>query len=177
MPAMCAPAKTHPLPAAPRSFWQRRVRDPLLAQLKQGVTPDKVALTIAVGVACGLFPFLGFTTLLCFLVALRLRLNQPIIHIVNQLMWPIHLPMIMVYVSLGQWLYGAKAIPYNPDRIAHLLVNEPGEFFHRFGVVSAYAFLAWLITAPVVIAAIYFPSRPLLRKFAAARRARSELSD
>src|SRR5205823_3058237 len=27
-----------------RSFWERRVRDPILAQLRQGITPEKIAL-------------------------------------------------------------------------------------------------------------------------------------
>ena len=31
-----------------RTLWQRRVRDPIVAQLTQGITPEKIALTIAV---------------------------------------------------------------------------------------------------------------------------------
>lgn len=174
MHSACESTSSDPLPATPRSFWQRRVRDPLVAQLTQGVSPDQVALTIAVGAACGLFPFLGFTTLLCFVAALRLRLNQPIIHIMNQVMWPIHLPMMMIYVGIGQWLHGANAIPYDASQIAHLIVHDPYDFLQRFGIVSAYAFLAWLATVPVIVGGIYFPVRPLLRKLAAARRARSE---
>ena len=36
-------------PAAPSaSFWQRRLLEPLRAQLTQGVTPDRLAFTVAV---------------------------------------------------------------------------------------------------------------------------------
>ena len=49
---------------SPPSFWQRRLIKPLRAQLTQGVTPDRLALTLAVGTTCSLLPFLGFTTLL-----------------------------------------------------------------------------------------------------------------
>ena len=57
-------------PPEPRpSVWQRRVVQPIVAQLTQGVTPDRIALTLAVGVTCGLFPFLGLTTALCFVAA------------------------------------------------------------------------------------------------------------
>ncbi|MGC4071325.1 MAG: DUF2062 domain-containing protein [Nibricoccus sp.] len=61
--------------SAKRNFWQRRVRDPLVAQLTQGITPEKIALTLAVGTACALFPIIGMTTLLCALAAIALRLN------------------------------------------------------------------------------------------------------
>jgi uncharacterized protein (DUF2062 family) len=51
-------------PGAPSrsSFWQRRIVAPIKAQLTQGVTPDRLALTLGVGTACSLFPFLGFTS-------------------------------------------------------------------------------------------------------------------
>ena len=51
--------------AAPRrSFWKRRLGDPVIALLTQGVTPDKLAATFAVGTTVSLFPFLGTTTAL-----------------------------------------------------------------------------------------------------------------
>ena len=37
-----------------RTFWQTRVRDPIVAQLTQGITPEKIALTIAIGSALAL---------------------------------------------------------------------------------------------------------------------------
>src|SRR6185369_3211353 len=67
----------------PASFWQRRIIAPLRALLTQGVTPDQLAFTLAVGTACSLVPFLGFTTLLNLGVGLWLRLNQPILQTVN----------------------------------------------------------------------------------------------
>jgi uncharacterized protein (DUF2062 family) len=176
---MIADPKAPPTPApdisgAPaRSFWQRRVNDPILAQLKQGVTPDKIALTLALGVACGLFPFLGLTTVLCFVVAIKLKLNQPIIHIVNQLLWPVHLTAIVFYIRSSVWLYGIKPIRYNPNEIAHLFMHSQREFWQHFGLISLCAFITWLISVPFVVVCIYYPVRPLLRKLAAIRQAKA----
>jgi uncharacterized protein (DUF2062 family) len=55
-------------PSPQRTFWQRRVRDPIVLQLTQGITPEKIALTVAIGSAIGLFPIIGTTSLLCFLI-------------------------------------------------------------------------------------------------------------
>lgn len=76
-------------PTSRPSFWQRRLVAPLRAQLTQGVTPDRLALTMAVGTACSLLPFLGFTALLNLGVGLVLRLNQPILQTLNQLLGPV----------------------------------------------------------------------------------------
>ena len=73
------------VPAATRRFWQRWLVDPVTRQLTQGVTPEKVSLTIAVGSALALFPILGTTTWLCVLAGIALGLNQAIIQGVNAL--------------------------------------------------------------------------------------------
>ncbi len=59
------------------SWWRRRIVAPVIAQLKQGATPEKLALTVALGFILGVFPILGSATLLCGLVAWALRLNSP----------------------------------------------------------------------------------------------------
>lgn len=46
-------------------FFYRRLIRPILDLLRQGVTPEKIALSIALGGALGVFPALGSTTALC----------------------------------------------------------------------------------------------------------------
>ncbi|MBI3884961.1 MAG: DUF2062 domain-containing protein [Opitutae bacterium] len=161
-------------PAAPRlSFWRRRLVSPLRAQLTQGVTPHRLALTIGLGLVCGLFPFLGFTTLLCFLAALLLRLNQPVIHLVNQLLWPVQLALIPLYLRAGAWLFRAESAPFDPSVAAQLFWHSPAQFWARFGLMGLHALTAWLLSSPLLVAAGYFCSRPILRRWASARAARA----
>ena len=155
------------------SFWRRRIVAPIIAQLTQGVTPHELALTIGLGLLCGLLPFLGFTTLLCFLAALLLRLNQPVIHLVNQLLWPVQLVMIPVYIKAGAWLFRAEAQPFDPQEAVRLFWSAPGEFWARFGLMGLHALTAWIVSAPVIIAAGYYLSRPFLRRWASRRGSRA----
>jgi uncharacterized protein (DUF2062 family) len=153
-----------PKPVTPaRTFWQRRVRDPVVNQLTQGVTPEKMALTLAVGSALAMFPILGTTTLLCFIAAILLKLNQPIIQVLNYLCTPIHIPLIYVQFRLGEAVFGAEHVKFSIKFMSYLLWNEPGEFFHRFGLGAFHAVVAWAILAPLWIAVVYFGARPLLR--------------
>lgn len=152
-------------PAA-QGFWRRRVVAPLLAQLTQGVTPDRLALTLGVGTACALFPFLGFTALLNLGVGLALRMNQPILQTLNQLLGPVQLALILVYVRAGEWIWAAPA----EDRftLTEMLATfrdaSVGEFLQRFGWAGVHAFTAWALTAPLLAAALFYATRPALRR-------------
>ena len=151
-------------PPVRRSFWQRRVRDPLVAQLTQGITPHKLALTIAVGCACALFPVLGTTTLLCFLIAVLLRLNQPIIQLLNQALWPVHVPVIFACVRLGEAIWQAPHASFNLKRMHRLFWDSPLLFFREYGSTAAHAVTAWAVVAPFFIALLYFTLLPVFRE-------------
>jgi uncharacterized protein (DUF2062 family) len=157
----------------PRPFWQRRVRDPLVALFTQGITPDKVALMLGVGTTCSLFPFLGFTSLLNLLVGLWLRLNQPLLQTLNQLLGPVHLVMILVYVRLGEWIWRAQDDRFTITEVLRVFRESSiGEFLQRFGWAGVHAFTAWALTAPLLIAAVTYAVRPALRRLASKRHPR-----
>jgi len=167
-------------PAKPRNFWQRRIRDPIIAQLTQGITPEKIAVTIAVGSAFALFP-MPVTTLLCFLVAWALRLNQPIIQLMNQALWPVHILTIIGCVRLGETMFGSPHVrlgeflrmlsSLSSLHSLKLLFREPAlwadqfsAYFHRFGLTIVYAIVAWAIITPFYIAIVYFIALPIARE-------------
>jgi len=139
------------------------VRDPLRAQLTQGITPRKIALTLAIGGSCALFPILGTTTLLCFLAALILRLNQPIIHLVNQALWPVQLSVIYFCIRLGENLVGAEHLHSSLTHLNQLFWNDPAQFFHEFGATLLHAIIGWVVVAPFFSMAIYWLALPILR--------------
>lgn len=177
------PPQSTPDTLPSNSVWQRRVRDPIVAQLTQGVTPDKIALTLAIGVACGLFPCLG-TWILCLAAAFAFKLNHPLIQIVNQLLWPIHIPAIPFYLGLGAKIFDRHE---NLKGIMRILTPGPtwserldsflsAEFWGHFGLVFLGGVLVWLVSVPFIVIGIYYPVRSAMRKFAALRQARAAKS-
>ena len=151
--------------AAPsRTPWQRHVIDPIAIQLTQGITPEKIALTLAVGSALALFPILGTTTILCLLAGILLRLNQPIIQIVNGVCVPLHLPAILGCVRMGQWLFREPRTYLHIRYMNQMFWDDPSLFFHRFGVIALHASAAWALLLPVWIPLVYFVFLPVLRE-------------
>src|SRR5580692_12553558 len=82
----------------------RRILEPLRALLRQGISPDRLALCVAIGVVVGNVPILGISTLLCTVIALAFRLNLPAIQIVQAAMAPTQLLLIIPFVRLGEWI-------------------------------------------------------------------------
>ena len=56
-------------------FLRRKLVDPILGLLRQGLAPRELALCLALGTGIGLFPVLGISTPLLAVIALVQRLN------------------------------------------------------------------------------------------------------
>jgi len=148
-------------------FWQRRVVNPIKHQLTQGVTPRRVTFTLGVGTVCSVLPFLGFTTVLNLLVGLVLRLNQPILQVLNQLLSPVQLALILVYVRIGEFIWGATGAPFSVvEMVTSFARLSLIEFLQTFGWAGIHAFTAWALTAPIVFGLVYFPLRPVIDRLA-----------
>lgn len=169
-----APARVAPPDeSAPRSgFFRRRLVDPLRAQLTQGVTPDRLAFTLGLGSACSLVPFFGFTSLLNLAAGLAFRLNHPVLQLLNQLLGPLQLALILPYVRAGELIWGVEGgSRFTIGELIAAFRDAPLlEFLARFGWAGVHAFTAWLLTAPLLVAAIHYATRPALRRLAGAVR-------
>jgi uncharacterized protein (DUF2062 family) len=149
-----------------KSFWRRRVLDVIVGQLKQGITPQKISLTLALGVTLGIFPILGATTLLCFVAGLCLKLNQPIIQMVNYLMYALQLVLILFFVRVGEFLMHATPVSFSIPELFRKFHESPREFFREFGMTGVHGIVGWLLIAPFVAALLYFILLPLMKKLA-----------
>jgi uncharacterized protein (DUF2062 family) len=151
-------------PSRLKKFWRERVVGLIGAQLTQGVTPQKVALTIALGINLAMFPILGSTTLLCAAVAFWLKLNQPIIQLVNWLAYPLQFAMLLPFIRIGEWLTRAPKVNFSIPQMLQRFHDAPGKFLGEFGMTGVHGIIAWLLIAPVLSALIYFTLLPPLKK-------------
>lgn len=171
-----------PTPTANPSFWQRRLVDPILRQLTQGISVEKIALTLAVGSALALFPILGTTTMLCLIIGIMLRLNQPLIQLVNGLCTLPHLLVIYGLLRMGEFLFGmppthvtVSEFLFRAHTHPHIWVlvqtlwHDHGVVLHRMVIAAFHATVAWMLLAPFWIAGTYHLSRRALHKLNAVR--------
>jgi uncharacterized protein (DUF2062 family) len=149
------------------SWWRRRVIAPILAQLRQGITPREIALTIALGLALGIFPILGSTTALCAVAALILRLNQPVIQLVNYLAYPLQLALLLPFYRAGEKLFQQQPVPiFSVTELLGRFSQDPWQFVLDYGMVALYGITVWMLLAPLVSAVLFLALRGPLTSLA-----------
>jgi len=153
-------------PAA--GFWRRRIVAPLLRQLQQGLTPAQAAATVAIGFVLAVFPVFGSTTVLCTLAALRFRLNQPLIQVVNGLCGGLQVLLMIPFFRAGEWL-GAPHLSLSMAALREHLAQMPWQTAKMFSTIVLGGIGVWLLLAPPVAALIYFSVRPVLAALARGR--------
>ncbi len=153
-----------------RSFLQLFIVRPIVDLLRQGITPEKIALSIAIGLVFGVFPALGWTTFLCLLVAVRLRLNVPAMQLVNYLAYPLQLALLIPFLRAGEILFRAPHISLSLSQIFSMVHDNVWQAIKTLWVVTFHAIAVWAIVAPIAIYLIYNILAPVLRRIAPARQ-------
>jgi hypothetical protein len=100
------------------------------------------------------------------LAALWLKLNQPIIQLVNWLVAPLQLPGIYLFVRIGERLTRSPPVQFSISGLVQQFRASPLQFMRLFGMTGVRAVLAWLLIAPAIAAVVYVALRPPLRRLA-----------
>ena len=140
------------------------ILEPIQKQLKQGITPHKLSLTVSIGIAIALFPIIGTTTALCLLLGYALKLNHPILQAINYLLYPLQIALVLVFIRLGEWLFSAPPISLSPLQLKDEFMQDPGEFLRNFGATGFHAVIAWALIAPFFAAAMYAIFFPIFKR-------------
>lgn len=130
--------------------------------LRTGISPQRLALTLALGFAIGCFPVVGIPTALCAFLALALRLNLPAIQAANYVVMPLQVVLIVPFVRLGGWLLSSNS--RHAQNAAALLHTSPLGLVSHLGGLAEQAMLAWLVLAIPAIALMTAMLTVILRR-------------
>lgn len=133
-----------------RDWLQRRIRDPFLAELRLGATPESLAQATATGAAIGILPFLGLTTFFALVVGRAQKLNPIALQVANYLVTPAQVVLIIPLVRLGEYLTGAPAMELDPAAIVAGFIDSPWAFLKEFGLAGLHGLLGWTVTVPAL---------------------------
>ena len=157
----------NPLESLKNSSARKKVDAVIVQQLTQGLSAEKIALTIAVGLCIAINPVIGTTTIGCFVAAWALGLNQPIIQTINWTSYALQLLLIFPFIRLGEWIFRAPPERRTFAELAAMTKAHPVDALSTLGTTILHAAVAWILVAPFVIGAVYAVSLRLLRAFSA----------
>ena len=150
-------------------FLRHKALRPLIALLRQGVTPEKIALGLALGIVIGVTPMIGSTTVLCGIAALVLRLNPAAIQVVNYFMFPVQLALLIPFLRAGEVVFGAAHNPVTLEGIRQMVQTNVWHAVATLWTSTVHALAVWAALGALAVFPIYRILLPLLRKLARLR--------
>jgi uncharacterized protein (DUF2062 family) len=150
-----------------KNWLNRGLLEPLVAVLRQGMSPRRLALCVAIAIVVGNIPILGVSTILCGCIALIFRLNLPVIQLVQAAMAPTQILLIIPFVRLGEWV--ARAPPQVISIKAWLALLSQGVWPAVVILRDAifHAGVAWALVAPFCIYLLQRLLIPVFERMAA----------
>lgn len=162
------------VPQRIRQFIRCRILRPLLRLLRRGVSPKRLAWSLAVAIVVGINPFIGLTTIVMLLLAWVFRLNhvatQIGIHLVAPLQWLLFLP----FINAGIFLFRAHQMTMSRAEIAHLSHRHPVQLMRLLWQWEWHALIIWGVVSALLLPPTAVQIRKLL--VLAMRRHRNLLS-
>lgn len=152
-------------PAPPVSWWRRRLLQPLLNLLKQGLTPQQLALTLVLGTATGLVPVLGITTLMATTLAVRLRLNVAATLLIAHLWSPVQLLLLIPLMSQGAKLWGSQGPALSLEKLQYLFSHDTLGALRLLWHAILGGLALWAGACCILGPMLYLMLRPVLAHF------------
>ena len=147
-------------------FVRRWILNPLVTLLRQGITPEKIALSIALGFTLGVTPVLGSTTLLCLLSAVVFRLNLPAIQLVNYFTYPLQFALLIPFIRMGEWLFASHPMRISVPKILALIRVDVWSAISILWTTTMHALVAWLALGSLATLLLYVVLAAALKRLA-----------
>ena len=157
----------HSAAPTPHSWIYRRGVLPILALLRMGATPRRLAWSIAIGLLIGLNPMLGTTTLFCLAVSFPFRLNIVAAQIANHAMFPLEVALVIPFIRLGSRVFHTAAMPLSAHLFLELARRSPLALVRQIWLWEWHALVLWAAIALVAVPLIALALTPLLERLLA----------
>jgi len=146
------------------NFLQRRVIKPLGKLLSQGVTPEKLALSLALSAALAVIPAFGWSVWLCAIAGLAFGLNLPAMQAVNYFLYPAQVALLLPFFRLGEKLFRAPHLPLSVSQIFSMVRANFWDAIKLLWNTTWHAMVVWALLAPFAVGLIYFVLLPIFRR-------------
>ena len=131
-------------------FARCNILHPLLRQLRGGVTPRRLAWSLALGIVIGINPSVGITTLLVVALAWVFGLNQIASQVGTHVVTPLHLLLFIPFINLGVHLFHTRRLPLDRRQLEHLS-HHPWFLVREIWQWEWHALVVWGLVAAVMM--------------------------
>jgi uncharacterized protein (DUF2062 family) len=121
----------------------------LLNFIKRGTSASDLALAITLGFLIGIMPFIGLSTLLSTFIALRWKLNLPIILAVTYIVFPIQIILLLPFYKLAAFIFHIQHMLPSADSFLAKIHQDWIATVSGIGIVNLFALLVWFVCSMI----------------------------
>lgn len=148
-----------------KGWVRRRFVFPLTKAIKAGISIERLAVSLALGITVGLIPLYGFTTLIVGCIALSLRLNFVAMQAAHYIVHPIQIALLVPFLKLGDAIMKSADISFSVKQYIHLFRTDFWGALHELWLVNLSALFIWLILAIPLFFLLYYLLRYFFRRY------------
>lgn len=142
-------------------FSDKKIHSAVISFLKQGLTASLLAQATAVGIFLGTIPVPGVSTILCFIVSSRLKVNLAVLQFVNYIMFPVQIFLFLPYYSLAGKITGKPVMKEVPEIMTQIFSNNWQQAGAEALTYVLIALALWILTMAPVSYLAYYMLKPV----------------
>lgn len=132
---------------------------------KQGLTPKQLAMSITVATVVSLFPIFGISTIILAALAVRFKLNLPIMIALSYVVEPIKAILFIPFINIGENLFGTAHTLLTLEAIKASYDLSFWNTIQELSFEILCGFAGWAMTIVPASILFYFLLRELLKLF------------
>jgi uncharacterized protein (DUF2062 family) len=129
-----------------------------------GASPEKLAWSLAIGLAIGINPLLGTTTVLALAAAFVFRLNVAASQLSNHIVYPLQLLLVIPFIHIGTRVFHTAPLPLSAKNMLAEARTSPFALLRQIWLWERHALAVWAVFAAILVPVIALSFTPLLKK-------------
>lgn len=138
--------------------------------LKQGLSPKELALSISVAALIGVFPIYGTTTFILAFLALKMRLNMPIMLALSYILTPVQILLIIPFARFGEFFLGIETLGMDLETLQNAYAEGFLVVISKYSGRLLLATVSWILVAVPVAVFLYILLFQIFRAIKSGRK-------
>ena len=133
--------------------------------LKQGLTPQQLAISLVVSILVSVFPIFGISTIALTCIAIPFRLNLPIMIGFSYIVGPLKFLLLIPFINIGAFVFGTEHTLLTYEAIKLSYETSFWSTIKELSYELLCGSLGWTLTAVPLGIVLYFILKTILTYF------------
>lgn len=144
---------------------ERKFLFPLKKIILAGISIEKLAVSLTIGLIVGLIPIYGITTLLVGGIAIALRLNFIAVQIAHYIVHPVQIALLVPFLKIGDSLLLKSDSSFTVKQYIGLFKADFWGAMHDLWLINLSAIGVWLILSIPLSILVYYCLFRVIKRF------------